>query len=314
VRDGSLTTLARRSVAGSATENEANEGNRRREAGEWGISITSAKSYLNIHFALNKDMRNPQANLGAVVRSTGWIGAVFPARRMDRYADGRTVSFRRRQKAGMLSEIVEELFPDRDDLLIADFGCADGAVPVELLNSPTGRSIRQIIGITRLDYNDCLFKPAAEHPRFRRLVGNLEKWPHGLTLPWAQCDLVTATAFFHYLRRPRAAFDLAYRLLKDDGWLIATFPALNLLRLRRHGFVGLVSRNGRIRRVQGLDAWSALAAKAGFEETQRFAVQWTGVRCLSAFEGWLRRRHLPPLLGSNRLVIYRKRRREPPSM
>jgi SAM-dependent methyltransferase len=233
-----------------------------------------------------------------------------PRRHIDCYADGRHISDRRRQKAAILAEALAELFPAGDDLLLADLGCADGALPVLLLTAPLGARIRHILGATLLDYNDLAEKAAHTHPRFRRVVQDLSQPWDSADLPWGACDAVLATAFFHYFDHPEVPFGHAFRLLKPGGYLLAGMPAPWVLRLRRRGVPGLLARNRRIRCTPSLDAWGRTAVACGFTEVSRRAVQWCGVRATDALERWLRRHRLLSWLGGNYLVVYRK----PPSV
>ncbi|HEY3415854.1 MAG TPA: class I SAM-dependent methyltransferase [Armatimonadota bacterium] len=226
--------------------------------------------------------------------------------RFDYYADGRQVSARRQDKAEILADALQRVFPARDDLELVDFGCADGAVPVLLLESAYGVAIRRITGITLLDYNDLPEKPAFAHPRFQRVIADLQGPLDGLSLPWGQCDAVTATALFHYFTAPDIPFAHAVRLLKPGGVLLAGMPARWVLRLRRHGLPGLLPRNTRIRQVVPLAAWARIAGACGLAEVSRQAVQWLGTAWSIPLERLLRRAHLPPWCASHTLVIYRK--------
>lgn len=226
---------------------------------------------------------------------------------VDRYADGTCISSRRQQKADLLTETIADLYPRQSQLEIVDFGCADGAIPVLLLNSPVGERIRRMTGVTLLDYNDLPEKPAYAHPRFRRLIHDIGQ-PSlvDADLPWGRCDAVLATAFFHYLPHPDIAFLHACRLLKPGGYLVAGMPAPAVLRLRQHGIPGIQPRNRRILRIHTRDEWEALAHECGFSEVSRQAVQWLGLRQTAELERWLRRQPWLAWSGSNHLVIYRK--------
>jgi SAM-dependent methyltransferase len=226
--------------------------------------------------------------------------------RIDRYADGQSISTRRRQKARILGQVIAELYPGRMELELVDFGCADGAIPVLLLNSPEGGAIRRITGITLLDYNDLPDKPAYAHPRFTRLVADLEGPLDGLTLPWGRCDVVTATAFLHYCADQAAPFRHAVRLLKPGGHLLASLPAPWVLRLRQVGVPMILPRNSHIRIIQSISAWRRLAEEQGFTELHCQAIQWLGIACTASVESWLADRRLPSWCGSNVLAIYRK--------
>ena len=239
---------------------------------------------------------------------TQWFTVnVQSPRRVDRYADGRVISARRRQKAEAVAEFVVEQFAGHSELEIVDFGCADGAIPVLLLRWPVGRSIRQITGITLLDYNDLPEKPAFAHPRFRRLIADLEGSLESLRLPWGACDIVLATAVFHYLNKPWIAFNHAARLLHPDGLLVASFAHPLMLRLRRRGLGTWLPPNNKIRHIRPLAWWQAVAVSAGFVELDRKAIQWMGLPGTTCVERWLRRAGMPANLGSNVLVIYRRR-------
>jgi len=226
--------------------------------------------------------------------------------RIDRYADGRNISARRQQKARILGQAIAELYPDQAELELVDFGCADGAIPVLLLNGAGGANIRQITGITLLDYNDLPDKPTHAHPRFTRLVANLEGSLDSLELPWGRCDVVTATAFLHYCADPTAPFRHAARLLKSGGFLLASLPAPWVLRLRRAGVPIMLPRNSHIRVIQSIAAWRRLAEEHGFIELRCQAIQWLGAAVTAPIENWLAGRCLPPWCGSNVLAIYRK--------
>lgn len=225
---------------------------------------------------------------------------------MNVYADGCRVSPRRQQKAGVLAEILPHLLPDSRGLRLVDFGCADGALPVLLLRSSAGAAVERITGITLLDYNDLYEKRSHAHPRFERVVADLEGSLDHLDLPWGRCDLVTATAFFHYLHRPKVAFGHAARLLKAGGYLAAGMPAAWVLRLRRAGLPAILPRNRKIRQIQSLDAWGCLANSCGFVEVSREAIQWFGASHTAALERWLWRRRWLHGIGGNYLAIYRK--------
>ncbi|MHB9134642.1 MAG: class I SAM-dependent methyltransferase [Armatimonadota bacterium] len=225
---------------------------------------------------------------------------------MDRYADGLTISVRRREKALALGEALAALFPAGQGLTLVDFGCADGAVPVLLLSSPVGERIARITGITLLNYNDLPEKAGHTHPRFTRLVGDLAGPLDGLDLPWGAGDAVLATAFLHYLADPKIALRHACRLLKPGGYLLAGLPARGVLALRRHGVPGLLPRNNYLRTIISLDAWGQLAASRGLEEVSRQAIQWFGLGCTAPLERWLRRGRRLAGWGSNYLVVYRK--------
>jgi SAM-dependent methyltransferase len=225
---------------------------------------------------------------------------------IDRYANGIHISARRRQKAGLLGEAICSLFPDRHDLTLVDFGCADGAIPVLMLESSHGAAIQRYIGLTKLDYNDLPDKPAFTHPRFERRIADLSQPVDDPALPWGACDAVTATAFFHYFAEPAAPFALAARLLKPGGYLLAGMPAPWVLALRRRGIPCLLPRNNYIRTVQSIAAWRRVAAASGFAEVSCRAVQWCGAGWSAPLERWLARRHLPTWCGSNALVIYQR--------
>jgi SAM-dependent methyltransferase len=224
----------------------------------------------------------------------------------DNYADGSRVSARRAQKAEILAEALAALLPGRTGLEIVDFGCADGAVPVRLLASPFGAALARITGITLLNYNDLTDKPAHAHPRFTRVIGDLEGDLAGLPLPWGACDAVLATAFFHYLHDPAVAFRHAARLLTPGGWLLAGMPARWVLALRRHGLPLLLPRNNYIRQLLPLDGWRAIAEDCGFTEISRQAVQWLGLAATASLERCFRRRRWLAGWGSNWLVVYRR--------
>lgn len=225
---------------------------------------------------------------------------------IDNYADGRHVSSRRVQKAELLGETLARLFPGRGGLTLVDFGCADGAVPVEMLRAPGGTMIERCIGITLLDYNDLQDKPAHVHPRFARRIHDLQYPLDDSTLPWGATDAVLATAFFHYCEQPQIPFGHAYRLLKPGGYLLAGLPARWVLWLRRHGCPLLLPRNTRIRHLLTLSAWRGIAENTGFREVSHAAVQWLGIAHTRPLESWLRRSGLLPWLGSNYLAVYRK--------
>lgn len=197
-------------------------------------------------------------------------------RYVDRYADGCSVSVRRRQKADLLAQALSAYYPDSHNLLIVDFGCADGAIPVLLLQSSFGSHIQRVIGITLLDYNDLPEKPAHIHPRFERLIANLEHPLDALSLPDGACDAVLATGFFHYCRQPVIPFHHAARLLKLGGLLIAGLPAPWVSHVRYRGIPGLLPANRRICTVQSCADWRRLAKACGFAEISCEAVQWLG--------------------------------------
>ena len=111
---------------------------------------------------------------------------------VDRYADGRSLTSRRSQKAEALVEFVARQYAGHTNLQVVDFGCADGAMPVLLLRSAVGAWFERVTGITLLDYNDLPEKPAFKHPRFCRLIADLEGSLDSLDLPWGTCDLVLA--------------------------------------------------------------------------------------------------------------------------
>ncbi len=228
------------------------------------------------------------------------------ASHLDHYADGTHISARRRQKAAVLGDVLAKLYPERSDLTLVDFGCADGAIPVLMLESAFGATIERYIGLTKLDYNDLAEKPAFAHPRFSRIIADLAEPLDDPALPWGACDAVTATAFFHYFAQPAAPLALAARLLKPGGCLLAGMPAPWVLALRRRGVPGLLPRNNYIRTVQSLDAWRDAAAAHGFREDARCAIQWLAIGATGALERWLARRCLPAWCGTNALVIYRK--------
>lgn len=225
---------------------------------------------------------------------------------LDRYADGTHISPRRRQKAAVLADVLAGLLPGRNELTLVDFGCADGAIPVLMLESPFGATVERYIGLTKLDYNDLAEKPAFAHLRFTRIIADLAKPLDDPALPWGACDAVTATAFLHYFAEPTAPLALAARLLKPGGWLVAGMPACWVLGLRRRGVPGVLARNNYIRTVQSLDAWRAATAAQGLHEEARFAIQWLGVGATGELEHWLAGRRLPAWCGTNALVIYRK--------
>jgi len=226
-------------------------------------------------------------------------------RYLDRYADGIHISPRRRQKAEILADALDRLLPDQDGLEIADFGCADGAVPVLMLHGPIGSRIRRVTGITLLDYNDLPEKPAHKHKRFLRMIGDMEESLDHLTLPWGECDAVTATAFFHYCDHPDIPLAHAARLLKPGGYLLAGMPAAWVLGLRHHGVPGLLPRNSRIRNIVPLDLYSKLANAFGLREVSCQAVQWLGTEWSAAAERTLRRMNFP-WCAAQHLVIYQK--------
>jgi SAM-dependent methyltransferase len=224
-------------------------------------------------------------------------------RHIDRYADGVHISPRRLQKAVILADVLRA--HARTPLEVVDFGCADGAVPVAMLRALGGCPECRVAGITLLDYNDLPDKPAHVHPGFRRLVANLEEPLDHLDLPWGACDVVTATAFLHYCRRPDIPLGHAARLLRPGGLLVAAIPAPWVLRLRYRGVPILLARNTRIRRPDILHAIADLADDAGFDMETRHAIQWLGLAHSDGLERLLRRLHAP--LGSNYLVIFRRR-------
>jgi SAM-dependent methyltransferase len=215
------------------------------------------------------------------------------------------VTPRRAQKAEILVETVQRLFPERTTLEMVDFGCADGAVPVMLLRSSLGPSIARIVGITLLDYNDLAEKRTHLHPRFCRVVADLEKDMRQVELPWGKCDVVLATGFFHYLAHPELALAHAKRLLRPGGYLLAGMPARWVLALRRHGVPGVLPQNERIRQVESLDCWKSRVESAGFHEADRQAVQWFGWGITARLERWVRHHRLLAGSGSNYLVVYR---------
>ena len=227
---------------------------------------------------------------------------------IDRYADGSHISARRRRKAAVLAQVIAGLCSGRGELEMVDFGCADGAIPVLLLASPVGEALRRITGITLLDYNDLPQKPAFAHPRFRRLVADLEGPLDDLDLPWGQCDLVTATAFLHYCAQPEVPLRHAARLLAPGGYLLCGLPAPWVLLLRRAGVPGLLAKNRRIRTINSPAAWRRLAEAHGFTEVSCHAIQWFGLAAAAPLEQWLAARRLPPCCGSNALMIYQQQR------
>ena len=220
------------------------------------------------------------------------------------YADGVHVWPRRAQKAEILAEWIERLMPERTGLRVVDLGCADGAVPVLLLRSGVGARIAEVTGITLLDYNPLPEKPAHEHPRFRRLVADLEQPVDHLRLDMGGYDLVTATGFFHYLRGPEVAFGHARRLLSERGYLLMTAPTRWLLWLRQRSVPGLHEANTRIRQRLSVAEWSRLAQGCGFRTVHCQGVQWAGRAATAGIERWLRRRGwLSALAGSHLLVL-----------
>lgn len=225
---------------------------------------------------------------------------------VDRYADGRTISARRSDKARVIEEALRALLPEMREGVIVDFGSADGAVPVQLLNLVADGRIGRIIGITLLDYNDLAEKPAHGHPRYTRLVGDLSGPLDGLDLPWGRCDAVTATGFFHYLAAPEVAFGHAYRLLRPGGYLLAGMPARWVLRLRRRGCGPWLPPNNYIRTVVSLGEWARLAASCGFVEVSCRAVQWLGQGWSVPVERCLRRVPVIDRWGTHYLAVYRK--------
>lgn len=227
-------------------------------------------------------------------------------KRVDRYADGRIITARRRQKAEAVAEVLGKQFAGVGGLEVVDFGCADGAIPVLLLRGPTGALLQRVTGITLLDYNDLPEKPAFSHPRFRRVVADLEGPLDAVELPWGSCDLVLATAVFHYLKDVRRVFRHAFRLLRPRGVLVVTLPHPWVLRVRRHGLGAWLTPNNKIRQIRPLAWWEAVAASCGFVERRRCAIQWLGVHPTRKFERWLRRRTVPAWCGSNALVMYQK--------
>ena len=226
--------------------------------------------------------------------------------RIDRYADGRVITPRRRQKAEAVAQVIAEQFAGYRDLEVVDFGCADGAIPVLLLRGPVGAMLKRVTGITLLDYNDLPEKPAHVHPRFQRLVADLEGTLEGVDLPWGACDLVLATAVLHYLRDPRHAFRHAFRLLRAQGLLLVTLPHPFVLRVRARGLGTWLAPNHRIRHVRPLAWWRREAAVCGFLEVSRCAIQWLGIEQSAPLEHWLRQQKLPPWCGGNALIVYQK--------
>lgn len=226
---------------------------------------------------------------------------------VDRYADGRSLTSRRSQKAEALVEFVARQYAGHTNLQVVDFGCADGAMPVLLLRSAVGAWFERVTGITLLDYNDLPEKPAFKHPRFCRLIADLEGSLDSLDLPWGTCDLVLATAFLHYLRRPETAFRHAAKLLRPGGLLAASMPHPLLLRLRRRGLGTWLRPNNRIRHFEYPNWWRAVANSCGFDELERRAIQWCGLRRTAALERLLRRHVRAGSFGANVLVVYRKR-------
>jgi len=224
----------------------------------------------------------------------------------DRYADGITVTPRRMQKAEIIAETIGRLLSQQSGLVIVDFGCADGAIPVMLLRLSIGASIAHITGITLLNYNDLLEKKSHTHSHFNRIIADLEMDLDNVTLPWGQCDIVIATAFFHYLTHPEVAFAHARRLLKPGGYLLAGMPARWVLFLRRCGIPGILPPNNYIRHIKTLNDWRTLAVVNGLSEVSRQAVQWFGCAFTAAVEKWMRHNRLLKSLGSNYLVIYRR--------
>jgi SAM-dependent methyltransferase len=225
---------------------------------------------------------------------------------MDTYADGRSVSARRRGKAALLAGLLARLRPE-GEFRLADLGCADGAIPVALLASPLGARITEAVGLTLLDYNALPEKPAFEHPRFRRLVADLSR-PLAETCPAlaaASFQVVTATALLHYLEEPAAAFANAAYLLKPGGHLVATVPAPWVLCLRAHH---PARPNTRIRHVLPLSAWRRMAEGLGWELVQAFRAQLTGAvfAPVRLAEALLERLGVLRLVGTNLVLVLRR--------
>ena len=227
-------------------------------------------------------------------------------RYVDRYADGCYVSARRHQKAELLARILAEYFPADRDLRMIDFGCADGAIPLLLLQSSFGGCIERIIGITLLDYNDLPEKPAHTHPRFERLFADLEHPLDALSLADGAYDAVLATGFLHYCRQPEIPFQHAARLLKPGGVFVAGLPAPWVSHLRYRGIPGLLPANTRICTIQSCAAWRRLAETCGFREVSCRAVQWLGTAWSASCERWLRVHKLPHWCGTHALAMYRR--------
>jgi SAM-dependent methyltransferase len=226
---------------------------------------------------------------------------------IDRYADGIHITPRRRQKAAILTDTITKIMPD-NALEIVDFGCADGAIPVLLLNSSLASNISQITGITLLNYNDLPHKPAFTHLKFMRVIADLESNLAGIPLPWGQCDIVTATSFFHYMFNPLIAFQHAAALLKPDGYLIITIPVRWLLLIRKIGFPGLLPKNNLIHQINSLDIWSSYAESCGLVEIERTATQWFGLKQTFKIEEIFRKNQMFTNLSTNFMVIYKKMR------
>lgn len=225
---------------------------------------------------------------------------------MDAYADGRTVSPRRRAKARLLARLIERLCPE-GAIRLADLGCADGAIPVALLASPLGSRVTEAVGVTLLDYNDLPEKPAFGNPRFRRLVADLAL-PLAETCPElapASYDLVTATSLLQYMEAPALALENAMHLLRPGGHLVATVPARWIVRARaRRPW----RRNTRILHVQSLRAWREAVRASGFEMMRAFRAQLGGFAFapLRALEELLERAGALRLVGTNLVIIARK--------
>jgi len=202
---------------------------------------------------------------------------------IDRYADGISISRRRRRKAKVLQRALARLFPTGTGLEIVDLGCADGAIPLLLLQSASGPAIAHITGITLLDYNDLPDKPAHAHPRFRRAIADLQLPLAMPDLPWGACDAVLATAFLHYCADPSVPLATAVRLLKPGGYLLVSLPAPWALRLFKTGIPHLLPRNNRIRHLFSYANWRKLITAQGFNPVSE-----------------------APLGISNRLLVYQK--------
>ena len=83
------------------------------------------------------------------------------------YADGQHVAHRRLQKCEILRDLLESLELPTEPGRYFDFGCADGAIPVTLLESDFGPRIADCTGVTLLDYNEEGCDTGFSHPRVR---------------------------------------------------------------------------------------------------------------------------------------------------
>jgi SAM-dependent methyltransferase len=197
------------------------------------------------------------------------------------YADGRHLAHRRYQKYRILHGLLQQLeLPGPGHGRFVDFGCADGAIPVTLLESDLGSRIGEYTGITLLDYNDLGCETSFNHPRFRRVTADLQV-PISNILGdefQGQTGVVTAMAFFHYLENVKGALDNAKWLLRENGMLIASIPARWVLRFRLNPVLTLGRPITAIRQVRSRESWEDLFIDNGWDIEKQFTTQCTGLR------------------------------------